>query len=389
MKQRVELELQSDLMCGGVRVSDNFLESEPFIRGSVLRAAFAKQILLECPLGDVPSPDGKLHYVMVKDADGICADCPKRKVCEKFSEMRFSYAYIDGAFPAPFTARVCKTCGTAHPVQDTLVCGGMIRCSGCTDGLKRMESAKGFWKAENGAYRQVKPKIHLTTHTGIDRYTDTAKKGSLFSIRAIQKGTHFEAVIDDAGTDLLSVGDVLYCGKYASNGFGKLKIVKLTPEPECTAETLKARLDKFQNRFRKEKPDAENDTALLFLSDACVEMNSSMEILTDDAYTRQWEKALFGDGNLPFRLKTIVAETQLYSGYDTSQKWGEWRAKTPELHLLRGTSVLLEIQKDRYEEAVQLLLKLQENGIGKKTADGYGQIAVCHEIHCKGVEHNG
>lgn len=381
MKQRVEFELQSDLMCGGVRIADNFLESEPFIRGSVLRAAFAKQILLECPLGDMPTPDGKLHFVTLKDANGVCANCPQRKVCENFSQMRFSYAYISGAIPAPFTSRVCKNCGTDHPIQDTIVDCSKVQCHKCTDDLKRMESAKGFLCEENGMFHQVKPKIHLTTHTAISQYSNTAKTGSLFSIRAIQKGTHFEAVINDAETGFLSEGDVIYCGKYASNGFGKMKIVRITPEEECTKEELENRIFSFNQRFH-----TTNQAAVLLLSDACVKIDEIADIRTDEDYTKLWETALFGAKDLPFRMKNIVAETQLYSGYDTSKKWGDWKQKKPDLHLLKGTSILLEIKEGRYEEAVQLLLELQKNGVGEKTLDGYGQIEICHKIHCIGVK---
>ena len=61
VKQKVKFELLQPVMCGGIRVENNFFESEEFIRGSVLRAAFANSILLECPFADSQSADGKYN----------------------------------------------------------------------------------------------------------------------------------------------------------------------------------------------------------------------------------------------------------------------------------------------------------------------------------------
>ena len=79
MRKTVEFELLDPFFSGGVRIADNFLESEGFIRGSVLRAAFTNDILLQCPFADEPSKDGKLNFVEIKDKDGKCESCPNKK----------------------------------------------------------------------------------------------------------------------------------------------------------------------------------------------------------------------------------------------------------------------------------------------------------------------
>ena len=48
--------------------------------------------------------------------------------------------------------------------------------------------------------------------------------------------------------------------------------------------------------------------------------------------------------------------------------------------------MLLSIKEKRMEDAIKLLTELQKNGIGRKTHDGYGQIEICHPIHCIGVK---
>ena len=147
MKQKVKFELIQPLMCGGIRIAENFLESEPFIRGSVLRAAFANLILLECPLADQVTSDGKHNYIELKDPDGRCMDCPRRNICEKFGEMTFSFAYPDDSFPAPLTAKQCKKCGTTHPIKDILVEDTELHCDkheNSDAAARRMENLKGM-----------------------------------------------------------------------------------------------------------------------------------------------------------------------------------------------------------------------------------------------------
>ncbi|MBE6900921.1 MAG: hypothetical protein E7478_00445 [Ruminococcaceae bacterium] len=381
MKQIVEFELLSDVMCGGVRTVDNFLESEQFVRGSVLRAAFANEILLECPLADVPSKSGRLNFVEVKDADGKCSGCAYRKICESFSDMTFSDAYKNGAFPAPFTARVCKKHGTAHRIKDTIYQNGAIACDDCDGSVRRMESLKGFIRLE-GAQKAVreKPDMSMSTHTAISYHTDTAKDGSLFSVNAIRKGQRFTAVIDDCDSGMISVGTVIYAGKYSSNGFGKMRVISLSPFAEITADEIKKRITAFNKRF-----GTSDMAAVLLMSDACISADNDSSVLSDELYNSRWEKALFGEGDIPFGIEKIFAQTQLYSGFDTSKKWNDWKSTQPDLLALKGTSVLLKIKPDRLDEAAELLAEMQNNGIGRKCDDGYGRIEICHDIHLVGV----
>lgn len=381
MKQKVEFELLSDVICAGVKVADNFLESEPYIKGSVLRAAFANEVLLECPLADAPSSNGRYNFIEIKDSEGKCKECAHRKICEHFSDMTFSFAYKNDVFPAPFTAKVCKKCGTMHSVKDTIYENGVIACDECTGKIKRMENLKGFIKLTgNRRVSSEKTEMSLSTHTAINYYSDTTKDGSLFSIKAIRKGQRFTAVIDDMESGMLYEGAVIYAGKYSSNGYGKLKIVSLAPADKITEDTVKTRICGFNKRF-----GTDNKAALLCLSDMCVEADERDDILDNAAYTDKWTRLLFGDEDMPFSIDTVFAETQLYSGYDTSKKWGSWRSTTPDMLVLKGTSILITIKDGRFDEAVKKLAEIEKNGIGKKCSDGYGRIAVCHEIHCLGV----
>ncbi len=383
VKQKVTFELLQPLMCGGIRVADNFLESESFVRGSVLRAAFANRILLECPLADQVTPDGKHNFITLKDPDGRCQNCPHRAVCAAFGSMTFSFAYPMDSIPAPLTAKVCKKCGTSHPIKDVLVQEGALRCNlhGEDAAASRMESLKGLIRMEGETIERVHVPMTLSTHTAIHYSSHTADDGSLYSVNAVRKGQTFTAIIDDCDTDLLRIGDLLYVGKYASCGFGKMRITALQPVRDVSAEEIAARIAAYNHRFASERL-----VSLLLLSDACpLEVPVSDMVLTNEAYLQHWTQALFGTDALPFTLEKIFTEVQLYSGFDTASSWKNWKKKQPQLQLLKGTSLLLRVKDGCMEEAVDLLTAWQRTGIGKQTENGFGQIAVCHPIHCIGV----
>ena len=378
MRKKVEFELLNPLICGGVRISDNFLESESFIRGSVLRAAFANEILLECPLASVKGSNGELYFIEEKDPKGQCADCPKKDICRSFSDMYFSVAYPLSSIPAPFTIKVCKAKGCEHRLQDTIVQNGRLLCQDCERGLKRMESAKGFLCQNGDRYRNIKIHTFLTTHTAINYDTHTAEDGKLFTIKAVPRGTVFTAVIDDCNTGMLQEGTVVYCGKYVSSGYGKMMIRSLTDEPQIKKEQIETDIRNFQERL-----DAPKKAALLFMSDAVLDIQGAQNILPNDEYLDIWQKALFGESETALKVEKVFAETQLYSGYCTSREWGKWKDSQPVLLVKKGTSVLLDLKDE--PRAVEILTELVWNGAGERTLNGFGQIAVCHPLHRLGV----
>lgn len=380
MRKIVEFELLSPLMCGGVRVADNFLESEKFIRGSVLRAAFANDILLECPLADMPSEDGKLNYIELKQPEGKCANCVHREKCRKFSDMYFSFAYPQKSIPAPMTLRACKSSGLKHPLQDIIYQKSRLSCSECQSGTKRMEGFKGYLRMEDNVYVETKVNFLLSTHTAIDYHTHTAEDGKLFSIKAVPAGWHFTAEIDDCDSGMLFEGKEIYVGKYSSVGYGKLKIVSITDSIEITEQLISKKVEKFQKNL-----DAPYKAALLFLSDAIFDIPITKTSQSTKDYLELWHNVIIGDANSPVRVEKVYAETQLYSGYDTSESWGNWKVKEPKLYILKGTSVLLDISNERIEEAMSLLTDIAKNGVGCRTSDGFGAVAVCHDLHQLGV----
>ena len=159
-----------------------------------------------------------------------------------------------------------------------------------------------------------------------------------------------------------------------------MKIISLKDAGEITASIVGKRIEEFNRRF-----GTKDKAAVLCVSDVCINSGEEAPVCSSQSYKDIWERALFRREDLPFTIDTVFSETKLYSGYDTSRKWGGWKNEKPELLISKGSSILLTIKDGRYDEAVELLTELHKNGIGNKCSDGYGQIEICHRIHCLGV----
>ncbi len=214
----------------------------------------------------------------------------------------------------------------------------------------------------------------LTTHTAINYSTHTAEDSKLFTVKAIPKGTLYTAAIDDCGTDLIQKGKVIYAGKYASCGFGKMMIESVTEAAPVTEDDVRAQIEAFQTQL-----GAKGKATLLLMSDAFPAFPENFGILPQKEYLQIWQDAVFGKDINSVSIEKVFAETQLYSGYNTSRKWGSWRDSAPALMIRKGTSILLTIHDEK--QAVTDLTALMHTGFGERTKDGYGAVAVCHPVH--------
>lgn len=383
MKKRVEFLLEDDVITGGVRTATNFFESSDFISGAVLRAGFAWNILFECPYADEEINE-KLNFVSYRDKEK-CTDCPNAEACKKFGDMRFSYLYPLDTVPAPFTLHKCKA-HAEHCVMDTVAVNGRLACTKCNG---RMESAKGYINSLTGM--PVKIPKSLTVHTAIDIHTGTALDGSLYSIYALKHGQKFYGFIDDCGTGMIKEGDTVRVGKMSSCGFGKLKITKVEDCPESgNKEQIKKSVTEFNQKFKSRISGCSENkeyASLLFTSDAVLELEKEKnEVLISDRYKEIWQKHLFGDDTKLF-VEKIFAQNFSYSGFDTSIKTDEdiMRRKSPIIMTKRGTSILVSFKTEDRESAVSELYNMSENGIGKDTEIGCGNVEVCSPLHCLGI----
>ena len=380
MLKKVTFKAESDIITCGINTDSNFINSEDYISGSVIRAGFAKDIYLDCDIVE------RNNFIELKDENGKCSDCAKRGICEKFSEMRFSFFYKAGCIPVPFTTKVCKTNSAEHPIQDLMLENGIAVCKKCGRGLGRMEDAKGYIDKNKIKIINIDKSKNTTTHTAINYALRTAMHGSLYTIRSLPRGMMFEGYIDDRDTGMIEEGTVVYVGKYSSNGFGKLVINKV--EQIKKSKDIAALIIQFTDKFGvgDRKDPNKYYVPLLFVSDAKLGFETGIPALVTEKYNELWNEKLFGENSI-FTIENVYAQNKLYGGYNTANKWGQWRIE-PQVITIKGSSILASFDREKIDEAVYILKEMSDNGIGFDTINGYGKINVCDELHMIGVSEN-
>lgn len=404
----VNLLLESPLIVGGHRLVNNVFYSLDYITGSILRAAFVRQILLNCPIFNEKKDDGsgRYNYVYIRDEE-YCRNCGCFKLCRDFSSIKFSFFYPEGAEIIPLTSKKCKEFDDHCFIDSIAGTAGtepkQCKAKNCQDPERRLEYKKGFRKG--GTFTSLHNKRSNYTKTAIDPYTRRAKDNYLYSINAIDEGVMFEGSISLPESlnfeDILvfcdRTGDeenkpLLYVGKRSSSGFGKVSINNFC-EIEKRETDFKKSLEEFNIRILKNKFQNGNPSKtyipILFTSDAKLEIETLPGLgspRTNKEYLEIWNELIFGGSESIFSVEEVYAEHDYYKGFDTSIKPEELmknkRTQT-QILTLKGTSLLLSSEKE-IDEIVDALKELQNKGVGKETDNGFGEIEVCNILHVKG-----
>mgnify|MGYP004459906097 FL=1 len=375
MKKLVKFMLESNVISAGIKTNNNFLKTEDVINGSVVRAAFANDILLDCEYAE-EEIGGKKFWVCEREPSEhqSCKKCSQRDICRKFSDMSFSFLIPENSIPAPFTSKVCKSCGTAHPVMDTIIENGALKCSVCGG---RMENLKGIINKDT--YKNIKVRHSISTHTSINSNSRIAADGKLFSIEAIRKGEIYQCEIDDCDTGMIYEGKTVYIGKYSSSGFGKLRIISIE---DISQRNISEAVRKFNDKIRDNK---KKYASILFLSGAKLDVESCGSIpLTTEQYKKIWQNRLFGE-NAPVMVEQVFAQNVPYHGFNTSEFYkNKSCSRTDDIITEAGSSIKVSFENGN-NEAVHFLEELEKSGIGRDTNVGYGKIMVCADIHLVGI----
>ena len=138
MMKKIVFELCSDVISCGINSDYNFLNSLDYIPGSVLRAGFAKDIYLGCEIEE------RNNWIELKGDK--CSECSRKKICENFSNMKFSFAFPENTVPSPLTTKKCKIKPSEHPIKDSMLNNGILECDEC----KKSPKEQDVWKMQRG-----------------------------------------------------------------------------------------------------------------------------------------------------------------------------------------------------------------------------------------------
>ena len=261
---------------------------------------------------------------------------------------------------------------------------------------KPMERFTGYYRrSTTGRMAKSGAETRLQTRTGINRATGTVQESILYSRQVFQEHTRFRGdvhVEDDLAPvlqqfikEVASTG-LVRVGTGRSRGMGKVKLV-LEPIPDSEQDrfiSFKQRAAAFNTTLRKQLQDASGSLEIAPFYFALT--LHSPAILRDDLLRYRGiidRQALGGLLGIPTDSFTMIyqnASTRQIMGWN--ELWGTPRTK--EVAIETG-SVFLFSTTIGEEEALEALLKtlfeLEQAGIGRRKAEGFGRICVSDQFH--------
>jgi CRISPR-associated protein Csx10 len=391
---KVKFKFNSPFLVGGIKRVSNYIESLDYISGNVVRAAFAKYILSNCPYYDRDEYieiDGvkRKNWVYYRDKPQ-CEDCSLKSLCQKFSDIKFSFFYPEGTSIIPATAMRCKMY-PEHGFIDRLTVERPL-CRKCDNNDGRVEFVTGYMK-DGKDYTVTKS---LYTRAAIDKYTGTAKDGMLYSLQAvtatgkqddIQHNIYEGSIWGVTKEDLLPVKH-LRIGKYISVGFGKCDIIINENDVE---EKYSVNIDGVEdskilienmanfNEIYKKCNYVKDDLsyfAVMLTSDTKLNYNlkdfkNRGKCITMDEYKNIWLTSLCIPELIEdFKIEKVYAEVFNFRGYDTS-KVEEYQRKQPTHMVQKGSVIIFKTSKD-FQNILDTFTSL--DSFGFDTINGFGQF---------------
>ncbi len=396
---RVTVTALSPLCFSERRPGGQFRNSTEYISGSVLRGTAAGVMLRR---GLETTPAFQRLFGVGQPAQAL-----------------FRCAY-PGEHLLPATAVSCKdfsgflTSGDAHGVYDTLLtmlCFEQLRppgflytpkClqAGCEPG--RADAYSRFYTQTEAGYTRMTIPQRILTRVGINRQRMATEPELLYSpmvlteawwqgdapVRAQFTGTVW--VEDDLVEDLASaLEDISHLGSGTARGLGQVGVTcQRLPDGGDIAErtdAMRLRIDRLQTELAV---DWEALQALCPAPPACPRVFTvnlrSVAILKE----RDWFPTTVLSADMLRQATGVtgghLALLRAVSSHDYRGGWHTARRlpKDTELATRRGSVFVFEV--DRIDPWLESLARLESQGIGERTEEGFGDVTICDAFHVEG-----
>lgn len=424
--QRLEiyLEAQSPLLIGSGLAIGNVQSSREYVPGSVWRGAIAGIVLNE--LG--------MHKHNARPVDDSSLDPTFKRVFLGERAARFSFLYpvrkradeIKGISTVrlPLTARTCKIKpgfrSENNKTSDGVYDGVMNRLrnaarneplysqalEACPVCKQRLVRRRGF-AARDAAksrfqYQQESVGKRSFVRVGLNRYTETAQQGVLYVLDALVPGPggkNEEKPLTFVGTwygtpkqarefktllkNYLLPGDVkgsysLRIGTARARGMGQV-CLELRSSPQSPTK-LEDRLNKFQPKDDKnQRLDSQHIYAVLTL-------RSPLQLLDQHGFatTQVTSETLRAyHPNVPTGLELLskysVVEQEIWTGW--SSAWGLPKPVAPAI--AAGGVLIMRVPSRERDSLLKWLKVIEQEGLGERRAEGWGDVLVCDPFHIK------
>lgn len=254
-----------------------------------------------------------------------------------------------------------------------------------------MEHFTGYYSRSGGHMKIAKSDTRLQTYTGINRETGTVQESILYNRRVFGEHTYFWGLVKVpehlTTTFERFIGEIgetglVRAGTGRSRGLGKVHVhIEALGDEQYSFNTFKDRLKKFDTTLQDlaNASDVQTDDTRFYFALTL----HSPAILCDDLLryrgtidTQTLTKELKLTAN-NFELMYRTASIRRVTGWN--EVWGTPR--TNEYAIESGSVFLFSSTADPDEDFLKALFRLEEEGIGRRSAEGFGRVCVSDPFH--------
>lgn len=403
--KRIDLTItaQAPLAIGQRKPGGSVSEAMDYIPGTVIRGAIAGKLLQH----GSPESGDDFHKLFVDEGAAIFQNA--YPAIAKLGEDHYRLSPGEPRV-LPATALSSKTDSGFKPrkagVFDSLIDSFCAREHGLfyepnSNKDDRVEPFGGFYSKVNNQYYSHSVSKRLLTRVGINRRRATAQDEILYSLEALNESQgkvkrqptiyRSSILIDD---DTLADGLYTFIaqnrnrfrlGGSASRGLGQVEINVDQDDVLASTHDVKDRLGAFNQCLGQRW----QQWSIFGASTQSVEGKSFFAIgLESEAIlVENWRRTFVLSAEVLSQLVKLdgsgVRLEMAYSNYGYRSGWNAaWGlAKDVELVTAIGSVFLFSIPTAEEKNWIEPLAKLEQNGIGERTSEGFGQIRVCDEFH--------
>ncbi len=374
-KYYLGLTLKSPSIIGDVKKETYFLNTQNVIPGSVIRGAVAE-------------------YLKIKKED----------IKEFIKDIKFGFfkptkAITAHSLPLPLTSLSCKIKKgfkpKSHGIMDALIpmlvykeikkMGGkfivplIFRCFEDENCGSILDKISGFYIKEKN-YEIIETKRESQTKTAINRKTKTAQEGMLYSVSALSPGITFTGWIEAPEDKIKLLKEAISeigIGGLTTRGFGEVKIEDINFND---IESIEERLQEFNEKIKGVWTSLKE----LLVNKGNIPSEPSGKYFTIDVISPAILRDKIGFLTLKFEesIGNDVDYVAHFASYEFISGWSTaWGLPKHTFYGAKSGSVYVYKTKELSNSLIEKLKKMEIQGIGEKTDEGYGEILICHLFH--------
>ncbi|MEB3217900.1 MAG: CRISPR-associated RAMP protein Csx10 [Nostocales cyanobacterium 94392] len=412
-KIKLEIKALSPLAISRQKPGGSVSECEDYIPGSVIRGAVASAILKQSNqyLSDLSQDGGDFQALFLGDNPAIFQNAyPSIKTKGKVIPRNQTEEI--GVLPA--TALSSKTKSGFKTDKNQGVFDSLIdrfcaesygfaydpTCPAETGG--RVEPYSSFYSRLNSKYYSVNVKKRFVTRVGINRRRATSEEEILYSIQVIneseansqnEKPVIFKSeliVTNDGLSDKLedfikANSKNFRLGGSVSRGLGKVEI-KIESEDiqDNINEIIKNKIQVFTERLITRWQEWSN----MFHPLQELDKNRhffTLNLQSDAILTEKWQRTTVISAKMLKQLtgiddKSLESEAT-YSSYDYRSGWNNAWGLMKDVELITNKGAVYLFSTTQPDKWYTALARLELEGFGERTWEGFGQVEVCNDFH--------